>query len=92
MNHVFLAIFALKHSMFQKCNHATVCDIPIQSTSKKASTLLSNRDYLAVKKNHLWRFEGVVGGKVDGEEEDTPLVGAVWRPHDGGLKQQNTIW
>ena len=34
---------------------------------------------------HLWRFEGVVCGEVDGEEEDAALVRAVRRPHDRRL-------
>ena len=33
----------------------------------------------------LGRLEGVVCGEVDGEEEDSALVRAVRRPHDGGL-------
>jgi len=34
---------------------------------------------------NLWWLEGVVGGEVDGEEEDAALVGGVRRAHDGGL-------
>jgi hypothetical protein len=33
----------------------------------------------------LGRLEGVVGGEVDGEEEDAAAVGRVARAHDGGL-------
>ena len=33
----------------------------------------------------LGRLEGVVGGEVDGEEEDPALVGTVWGSHDGCL-------
>ena len=35
----------------------------------------------------LGRLEGVVGGEVDGEEEDPALVGTVRRSHDGGLHE-----
>ena len=34
---------------------------------------------------HLGGLEGVVGGEVDGEEENPSLVGAVGGAHDGCL-------
>ena len=34
---------------------------------------------------HFGRLEGVVGGEVNGQEEYTALVGAVWGSHDSGL-------
>lgn len=40
---------------------------------------------------HLGRPEGVITGKLDGEEEDSSVVGAVFRPHDGGLPEEQVI-
>jgi len=34
---------------------------------------------------HLWWLEGVVSWEVNGEEEDTALVGTLCGSHDGGL-------
>ena len=34
---------------------------------------------------HFWRLEGVVRGKVNSEEENAALVGALGRSHDGSL-------
>ncbi len=39
----------------------------------------------------LWWLERVVGGKVDGEEEDPSLVGTLWWAHDGGLPVKQII-
>jgi len=36
------------------------------------------------RERDLWWLERVVGGKVDGEEEDPSLVGTLWWAHDGG--------
>lgn len=34
-------------------------------------------------------FEGVVGGKVDREEENSPCEGGVWGSHDGSLPMEH---
>ena len=34
----------------------------------------------------FWRFEGVVRGEVNGQEEYPALVGTVGRSHDRGLR------
>ena len=41
--------------------------------------------------HNLGRLEGVVRGEVDGEEEETALVRAVRRPHDGGLSAEHVL-
>lgn len=40
---------------------------------------------------HLGRLERVVGGEVDGEEEDSALVRRLWRAHDGGLPVEQVV-
>ena len=41
--------------------------------------------------SHLRRLERVVGGKVNGEEEDPALVGTVRGSHDGRLGDGGVI-
>lgn len=43
------------------------------------------------REGHLGRFEGVVGGKVDCEEEDTALVWRLGRAHDRRLPVEQVI-
>lgn len=40
---------------------------------------------------YLGRFEWVVGGKMDGEEEHAPLKGTLGRSHDGGLPVKQIV-
>ena len=40
---------------------------------------------------HLGGLEGIVRGEFNGEEEHTPLVGAVPRAHDRGLPGEHVI-
>ena len=40
---------------------------------------------------YLWRLERIVRGEVNGEEEDSSLVWALWGSHDGGLPVEQVL-
>jgi len=40
---------------------------------------------------HLWRLEWIIRREMNGEEKDSPLVGAFWGTHDGGLPMKQVV-
>ena len=39
------------------------------------------------REGDFWWLEGVISGEVDGEKEDSALVGTVRGSHNGGLQE-----